>query len=83
MSGEANEVLVQEIDGALEDLKTADSTTCASHKHVCTALTVLLRCEKARLQADTRILGAAGLGGSIGGAVMGAASYLAAKYFGQ
>jgi hypothetical protein len=83
MSDEATEVLLQEIDTALSEMNVATATHigCERHNAVQTGLTVLLRCERARLQAQARVVSAASIGGGIGGILAGAASYFVAKYF--
>ena len=81
MSDESNAVLTAEIDRCITALEGDGVSACAGHKHVAGALTTLLLCEKARLQAQSRVVSAASVGGGLGGVVAGAVSYFAAKYF--
>lgn len=81
MSEESAAVLTSEIDKSLAALERDAESACSGHKHVAGALTTLLLCEKARLQAQSRVVSAASIGGGLGGVLAGAVSYFAAKYF--
>lgn len=84
MPGESADVLVQEIDATLHELdKDKGAAACASHQTMCTGMKLLLRCEKARLQTEQKMIGAAGLGGGTAGTVAALVTWAVTKYFGQ